>query len=100
MVPRCAAISSTREKRASPSARAAGAPASGTRRALRRVRCAPSWDDDLDLLRGRHRHVELGARDALDEGMGGPGTLLELQLAPFDFQVVAARVQSLELDEH
>src|SRR5256886_13998503 len=55
--------------------------------------------DDLDLLRGRHRHMEPRARDALDESVGGPCALLELQLAPLDLQIVAPRVQSLELDE-
>src|SRR5205807_1351013 len=63
------------------------------------VGCAVSWGDDLDLLRGRHRHMEPRARDALDESVGGPCALLELQLPPLDLQIVAPRVQSLELDE-
>ena len=45
------------------------------------------------------RHMQLRARDALDEGVGRPGALLELQLSPLDLQVVAARVERLELDE-
>jgi hypothetical protein len=44
--------------------------------------------------------MEFSAGDALDEGMGGPGALLELQLTPLDFQVVPACIQLLELDEH
>ena len=43
--------------------------------------------------------MQLRARDALDEGMGGPGALLELQLTPLDFQVVPAPIQGLELHE-
>jgi hypothetical protein len=54
---------------------------------------------DLDGLRRRRRHAQLGARDALDEGMRRPGTLLELQLPPLDVEVVAAGVQALKLDE-
>src|SRR5688572_10191748 len=53
----------------------------------------------LDVLRRRHGHLEPGAGDILDEGMCGPGTLLELQLAPLDFQVVAFHVEPLQLDE-
>src|SRR2546426_1166275 len=44
--------------------------------------------------------MELRARDAFNEGVSGPGALLELQLAPLDFQVVPAGIQPLELDEH
>ena len=54
---------------------------------------------DLDLLRRRRRHVQLGAGDALDERVRRPGALLELQLAPLDFEVVALPVEPLELDE-
>lgn len=43
--------------------------------------------------------MELGARDTLDEGLGGPGALLELQLSPLDLEVVPASIQLLELDE-
>src|SRR5262249_47180029 len=44
-------------------------------------------------------HVQLGAGDALDEGVRRPGTLLELQLPPFDLERVAPIVEPLELDE-
>src|SRR5579862_9319308 len=62
--------------------------------------CDSSWGDDLDFLRRRHLHVELGGGDTLDKRLRGPGALLELQLAPLDFQVIPASVQLLELDEH
>src|SRR2546423_15210837 len=32
--------------------------------------------------------------------MSGPGALLELQLPPFDLEVVATRFQAFELDKH
>ena len=67
------------------------APASGTSPVRPRVHCGLSWAHDLDLLRRRQRHVQLRARDPLNEGMGGPGALFQLQLTPFDFQVVPAR---------
>ena len=59
------------------------------------VRYVPSWSDDLDLLGRRHRHVQLGAGDALDKRMRGPRALLELQLSPLDLEVVALRPLSL-----
>src|SRR5690242_20081294 len=76
--------------------------ASGTREDwMERGPCSEnetSWGDDLDLFWRRHCHMELRAGNAFNEGMSRPGTLLELQLTPFDFEVVPAGVQSLELD--
>ena len=63
------------------------------------MHCAFSWRHDHDVFGRGHAHVELFAGDALDERMGGPGTLLELQLAPLNVEVVALGAQLLELDE-
>src|SRR5688500_12088591 len=63
------------------------------------MRRGESWRDDLDLTRRWHRHVQLGARHALDKRMCGPRALLELQLPPLDLQIVPAIVEPLELYE-
>jgi len=44
--------------------------------------------------------VELGAGDPFNKGVSRPGALFELELPPLDLQIVAARVQPFELDEH
>ncbi len=68
-------------------------------RARRRMPCVArlhGWTITMSFGAGI-AHVQLLARDALDEGVRGPGTLLELQLPPLDVQVVALRAQLLEL---
>ncbi len=94
--------------RAAERARSAASPSSPTSRCARQrndrgaestcVACLHGCTITMSFGGGM-RHVQLLARDTLDEGVSGPGTLLELQLAPFDVQVVALRAQLLELNE-
>ena len=67
----------------------AALPSSTAARLMALSRNMLSWRDQLDLRRRRHRHLELRARHALDERVRRPGALLELQLAPLDFELVA-----------
>src|SRR5579863_7495134 len=66
----------------------------------RRMNAGSSWRDDFNLFRRRHRHVQFLGRHLLDKGVLGPRALLELELAPLDVEVVAVRIQLLELHEH
>ena len=43
--------------------------------------------------------MELGTRDAFNERVRRPRTLLELELSPLDFEIVATSAQPLELNE-
>src|SRR3954468_21218652 len=67
-----------------------------------------SWACSLSGRRGfhdphfvgpRNHHAQIDARGLLDPPVGRPGALLELQLAPFDFERVALAVQALQLNE-
>ena len=68
----------------------------------RPVTCDPgaSWRDDLDLLRRRGGSCAGVAGDVLDKGIGRPGALLELQLAPLGIELVRAVPTAAQLHEH
>ena len=54
---------------------------------------------DPHFVGARDHHAQVDARGLLDASVCGPGALLELQLAPLDFERVAIAVQTLQLNE-
>src|SRR6185436_11076962 len=54
---------------------------------------------DPHFVGARNHHAQIDARGLLDAPVRSPGALLELQLAPFDFERVALAVQALQLNE-
>src|SRR5690348_10583865 len=55
--------------------------------------------DDADFIGTRNHHAQADARGLLDAPVRGPGALLQLQLAPLDFERIAVAVQALQLNE-